>query len=259
MRLASIDDLRQVYRPPGRGPVDKVIHRLDPHCVDFLANSPFFVLSTANVDGVCDGSPKGGPAGFVQVLDDGRLAWADFSGNNRLDSFQNLVLNDSVALLFLIPGLDETLRVNGTAELVTDPDLCQRFAVGVKTARVVVVVTVVEVYIHCAKALRRAPACGRLTPGSIVQTCRRRPASSRTTLASMLTSPPSRRPANAACRAPCGSLAAPTAWTYRQGRGGRRRPRHQRSVVPHSRFEPSGGEPIARRTRDPVTPPALLT
>ena len=156
MQLVSVEDLRAIYRPPGRGPVDKVIHHLDAHCVDFLAKSPFFVLSTANAEGVCDGSPKGGPPGFVQVLDSGRLGWADFSGNNRLDSFQNLVTNGSVALLFLIPGLDETLRINGEAELVTDPDLCQRFAIDGRPARVVVVVTVAEAYIHCAKALRRA-------------------------------------------------------------------------------------------------------
>ena len=156
MRLESVDDLRTIYRPPARGPIDKVIHRLDAHCVDFLAKSPFFVLSTADADGVCDGSPKGGPPGFVQVLDEQRLGWADFAGNNRLDSFQNLVTNDGVALLFLIPGLDETLRVNGRAELVTDPELCARFAIDGKPARVVVVVTVAEAYIHCAKALRRA-------------------------------------------------------------------------------------------------------
>lgn len=156
MRLASVEQLRTVYRPPGRGPVDKVIDHLDGHCVDFLAKSPFFVLSSANAQGVCDGSPKGGPPGFVQVLDDKRLAWADFSGNNRLDSFQNLLTNDGIALLFLIPGLDETLRVNGTAELVDDADLCGRLAIEGKRARVTVVVTVEEVYLHCAKALRRA-------------------------------------------------------------------------------------------------------
>jgi PPOX class probable FMN-dependent enzyme len=156
MRLGTVQDLRSVYRQPGRGPIDKVIHRLDHHCADFLSKSPFFVLSTANADGVCDGSPKGGPPGFVEVLDEQRLAWADYSGNNRLDSFENLVTNDSVALLFLIPGLDETLRVNGTAELVTEPALCERFTVGDKPARVVVVVTVTEAYVHCAKALRRA-------------------------------------------------------------------------------------------------------
>src|SRR6185295_18655706 len=99
-------------------PIGKVIHHLDPHCADFLAKSPFLLLSTASADGVCDGSPKGGPPGFARALDENRLAWADFSGNNRLDSFQNLVANDSVAVLFLIPGLDETLRVNGRAELV---------------------------------------------------------------------------------------------------------------------------------------------
>jgi PPOX class probable FMN-dependent enzyme len=156
MRLESVADLRSVYRMPGKGPVDKVVQALDHHCVDFLAKSPFFVLSTADADGVCDGSPKGGPPGFVEALDEHRLAWGDYSGNNRLDSFQNLVTNPGVALLFLIPGLDETLRVNGRAELVTDPDLCGRFGVGDKPARVVVVVTVAEAYIHCAKALRRA-------------------------------------------------------------------------------------------------------
>jgi hypothetical protein len=107
MQLTSVEDLRGIYRPPARGPVEKVIHQLDAHCVDFLAKSPFFVLSSADADGVCDGSPKGGPPGFVQVLDAHRLGWADFAGNNRLDSFQNLVANDSVALLFMIPGLDE--------------------------------------------------------------------------------------------------------------------------------------------------------
>jgi len=156
MQLTSAEDLRTIYRPPGRVPVDKVIHHLDAHCVEFVAKSPFFVLSTASAEGICDGSPKGGPPGFVQVLDDQRLGWADFSGNNRLDSFENVVDNDSVALLLMIPGLDETLRVNGRAELVTDPDLCQRFAVDGKPARVVVVVTVAEAYVHCAKALRRA-------------------------------------------------------------------------------------------------------
>ena len=156
MPLASVADLREHYRPPGTNPIKKVIHRLDAHCADFIAKSPFFVLSTADADGVCDGSPKGGPPGFVQVLDERGLAWADLSGNNRLDSFQNLVTNDHVALLFLIPGLDETLRVNGAAELVTDPELGRRVAVDGKPAQVTVVVTVAEAYVHCAKALRRA-------------------------------------------------------------------------------------------------------
>jgi uncharacterized protein len=161
--LTSGDDLRSIYRSPGRGALDKVIGHLDRHCEEFLAKSPFFVLSTASANGVCDGSPKGGPAGFARVIDEHRLGWADLSGNNRLDSFQNLVTNDSVALLFMIPGLDETLRVNGRAELIVDPRLSEMFAIDGKPARVVVVVTVAEAYIHCAKALRRAGLWSRDT------------------------------------------------------------------------------------------------
>lgn len=156
MSLSSVDDLREIYRPASGGAVDKVIGELDEHCRRFLSESPMFVLSTADADGVCDGSPKGGQPGFVEMLDEHHVAWADFSGNNRLDSFENIVANASVALLFLIPGLNETLRINGTAELRTDDDLLERFAIDGKAAKVVVVVTVREAYVHCAKALRRA-------------------------------------------------------------------------------------------------------
>lgn len=156
MRLRSADDLRTVYRPPRGAPVDKVIDHLDRHCVEWLARSPFFVLATADADGVCDASPRGGPPGFVKVVDERHVAWADLSGNNRLDSFGNVVDNDHVAMLVMIPGLDETLRINGRAELVTDAETCDLVAVDGRTPRVAVVVTVTEAYLHCAKALRRA-------------------------------------------------------------------------------------------------------
>jgi len=156
MALTSKDDLRTIYRPARGGPVDKVIHELDSHCVDFLKQSPFMVLSTADSQGRTDGSPKGGEPGFAQVIDAGRVGWADSSGNNRLDSFENIVDNNQVAMLFMIPGLDETLRINGTAELSTDAALCARFAFKDRPAKVVVVVSVVEAYLHCAKAYRRA-------------------------------------------------------------------------------------------------------
>lgn len=156
MAIDSIDSLREIYRPPSAGPIDKVINQLDDHCRDFLAKSPFMVLSTANADGVCDGSPKGGHPGFIEMLDEHRVAWADYSGNNRLDSFENVVANPSVALLCLIPGLSETLRINGTAELSTDAELRERFAIDGRQAKVVVVVTVHEAYVHCAKAFRRS-------------------------------------------------------------------------------------------------------
>ena len=117
MALTSRDDLRTIYREAKGGAVDKVIHELDHHCVNFLAKSPFMVLSTADENGVVDGSPKGGEPGFARVLADGRVGWADSSGNNRLDSFENVVINPSVAMLFMIPSLNETLRINGTARL----------------------------------------------------------------------------------------------------------------------------------------------
>jgi len=156
MTLESVDDLRQIYRPAAGGAVAKVIDTLDDHCRDFLTKSPMFVLSTANADGVCDGSPKGGAPGFVEMLDGHRVAWADYSGNNRLDSFENIVDNDRVALLFLIPGLNETLRINGRASLSTDEELREHFAVDGRPAKVVAVVEVEEAYVHCAKALRRS-------------------------------------------------------------------------------------------------------
>lgn len=156
MELTSHDELRTVYRMPRGGPVDKVITELDDHCAEFLAKSPFMVLSTADEDGKVDGSPKGGEPGFAQILDDGRVAWADSSGNNRLDSFENMMVNPHVALLFMIPGLNETLRINGTAGLTTDPELCAQVTLGGKPAKVVATVTPHEAYIHCAKAFRRA-------------------------------------------------------------------------------------------------------
>lgn len=156
MTIESVDGLREIYRPPSGAAVAKVIGALDDHCRDFLAKSPFFVLSSAAADGRCDGSPKGGAPGFVEVLDEHRIAWADYSGNNRLDSFENIVANEHVALLFLIPGLSETLRINGSAELSTDVELRERFAVDGRKASVVAVVTVEAAYVHCAKALRRS-------------------------------------------------------------------------------------------------------
>jgi PPOX class probable FMN-dependent enzyme len=156
MTIDTTDSLREVYRPASGGAVAKVISVLDDHCRDFLAKSPFFVLSTADSEGVCDGSPKGGAPGFVEMLDEHRVAWADYSGNNRLDSFENIVDNAGVALLFLIPGLSETLRINGNAELSTDAELLERFAVDGRAAKVVVVVNATEAYVHCAKALRRS-------------------------------------------------------------------------------------------------------
>ena len=151
----SVEELRQLYRFPSQGAVNKVIDRLDEHCRTFIEHSPFLVLATAAVDGRCDVSPKGGPPGFVQFVDDHHLAWGDLAGNNRLDSMQNLLSNAGAAILFMIPGLDETLRINGEARISTAPNLRERCRIESKEPHVVVTVEVVEAYIHCAKALRR--------------------------------------------------------------------------------------------------------
>jgi PPOX class probable FMN-dependent enzyme len=160
--LRSVDDLRTLYADPGARGQAKVIHALDDNCRAFLALCPFFVLATSDAAGRCDASPRGGGPGFLHVLDDHHVAWADLSGNNRLDSFQNVVANSSVGLLCMIPGMDETLRINGAASLSTSPDLCAAVAIDEgRPAKVAVVVAVEEAYIHCAKAFRRG---GMWTP-----------------------------------------------------------------------------------------------
>ena len=140
------DELRSQFRRPNKTVTDKQLPRLDAHCRDFIAHAPFVVLSTADAEGRCDASPRGGPPGFVRVLDDGRLSLPDLSGNNRLDSFGNIVDNPWVGMLFLVPGVGETLRVNGRATVERSDD----------DGTVSVVVDVTEAYIHCAKAFRRS-------------------------------------------------------------------------------------------------------
>ena len=154
--ITTVEGLREVYRPPSRPAVAKEIDHLDHNCRAFIAHSPFMVLSTADADGRCDASPKGGPPGFVRVLDEHRVGIPDLRGNNRLDSMQNIVANAGVALLFCIPGLDETLRVNGRAAITTEAEVLDACRVGDVRPRVVLEVTVDQAYIHCGKALRRA-------------------------------------------------------------------------------------------------------
>ena len=149
-------DLRLVYGPPGQPALKKQLASLDVHCRSFIAHSPFVLVSTADADGRCDVSPKGGPPGFVAVLDDTRLALGDLSGNNRLDSLENITRNDGIGLLFLVPGIGETLRVNGRATVTTDPAVLEAAALDGRLPKVAIVIEVEEAYIHCAKALRRS-------------------------------------------------------------------------------------------------------
>jgi PPOX class probable FMN-dependent enzyme len=153
--ITSTEQLRQRYRPPSRIVANKAVDHLDGGAADLIAKSPFFVLATASGGGT-DASPRGGPPGFVAVLDSRRLAFGDLSGNNRLDSLANLVSEPQVGLLFLVPGLDETLRVNGRATVTTDPEVLSACTIDGRRPKVAVGVDVVECFVHCAKAFRRS-------------------------------------------------------------------------------------------------------
>jgi len=154
--IASREQLRQVYKPALDGALKKVLPKLDKHCLDFIARCPFFVLSTSGADGSLDASPKGGEPGFLHVEDAGTLMMPDWPGNNRLDSLENVLDNPHVGMMLLVPGVDETLRVNGKAYISVAPDLLAKFAIEGKLPLSVLVISVEEAYLHCARALWRS-------------------------------------------------------------------------------------------------------
>jgi PPOX class probable FMN-dependent enzyme len=154
--VSSLDELRTSYPPPSARAIAKQIPSLDSHCRALIAVAPFVLVGTSTAAGDCDVSPKGGPPGFVRVLDDHRLAWADQPGNRRVDSMRNLLENPRIGLLFLIPGMDETLRVNGRAWPTRDPDVLGAVAIDGQRPPLAIGVHVEEAFIHCAKAFRRA-------------------------------------------------------------------------------------------------------
>lgn len=152
----SADELRALYGPPSELAARKSLARLDEHCRHFIERSPFVCLSTAAADGSADISPRGDAPGFVRVLDDQTLFLPDRLGNNRIDSLRNLLVNPHIGLLFLIPGIDETLRVNGVARVVLRSELLEQSAVNGKTPRSGILVEVREAFLQCAKALKRS-------------------------------------------------------------------------------------------------------
>ncbi len=154
--VTSVEQLRDVYPPPAERSVLKEIDHLDYHCREFISLSPFLLISSSNSDGACDVSPKGGPAGFVTVLDDHRLLIPDATGNRRLDSLHNMLENPQVGLLFLVPGLGEVLRVNGGVELTRDPELLDGLQTGGRPPKLALIVTAEQAYLHCAKSIIRS-------------------------------------------------------------------------------------------------------
>jgi uncharacterized protein len=158
-RPATIDSeagLRGLYQQPMELALLKQLDRLDDHCRNFLAHSPFVVIGSTRQGRGTDVSPRGDAPGFARVLDTHTIAIPDRPGNNRLDTMSNLLADAEVGLLFFIPGIDETLRINGRAQLSRNPTLLAAAAVNGRQPRLVILVTVREAFLHCGKALKRS-------------------------------------------------------------------------------------------------------
>ncbi|MCA8879017.1 MAG: pyridoxamine 5'-phosphate oxidase family protein [Rhodobacteraceae bacterium] len=153
--VTSEAELAEVIGTPPPAVVNKVIDCLDELCCAFIARAPFCLIATSGADGHIDVSPKGDPAGFVQVLDPGRLAIPDRPGNRRIDTFHNLLRNPQIGILFLIPGKNETLRIRGEARIVRDAALLQGMAVNGRVPALALVVHVREAFFHCPKCMIR--------------------------------------------------------------------------------------------------------
>jgi uncharacterized protein len=154
--ITTREGLRQHYRQPGDGAVRKELRLLDHHACSFIGRSPFVLIGSSDGAGNADVTPKGDMPGFVAVLDERTLAIPDRPGNNRLDTWENIVANPAIGLLFLIPGMNETLRVNGDARITADAALRDRLAVDGKPPMTVLIVSVKACYMHCAKAFMRS-------------------------------------------------------------------------------------------------------
>lgn len=153
--ITTLDELAAVYGQPGETSTVKEVDHITPHYRSFIERSPFMTLATSGPEGL-DCSPRGDVPGFVRVHDRKTLMMPDRRGNNRVDSLRNIVCDPRVGMLFMVPGVGNTLRVNGRAHLTTDIDLLQSFAINGQAPRSVVVVTVEAVYFQCARAIVRS-------------------------------------------------------------------------------------------------------
>ena len=152
--VRTLAELEALYGPVEGRSRDKEISYIHPHYAAFIRAAPLCVLATAGPEGL-DASPRGDPAGFVEIADARTLLIPDRRGNNRIDSLRNIIADPRVALLFLIPGIGETLRVNGRATISVAPDLLERFEIGGKAPRSVLVIAVESVFFQCSRALVR--------------------------------------------------------------------------------------------------------
>ena len=156
MNIDTVERLRALYPAPSERAVKKQLSSLDEHCRKFIALSPFVVVASAGVTRAMDASPRGGAPGFVKVLDERTLLIPDAPGNNRLDTLENIIGTGRVGLFFMIPGIDETLRINGAARLSCFEEQIEAFSGEKRRPKLVIEVTVGEAYLHCAKAFMRS-------------------------------------------------------------------------------------------------------
>lgn len=167
--VTSLEALASIYKTPADGVLRKVTDYISEPGRAFIAASPFIILATATEDGI-DCSPKGDAPGFVQLSDDRTLLIPDRPGNNRIDGMKNIIANPRVGIIFLVPGVNETFRVNGKAHISVAPALLSRFLVQGKPPRAVLVIKVDEAFAHCPKALVRSnlwQASGRGRPAGV--------------------------------------------------------------------------------------------
>ena len=237
--LTDLGALRALYPPPGERAVRKQLASLDVHCRRFIGLSPFLVISSVGAAGRLDASPRGGEAGFVKVVDEQTLLIPDSPGNNRLDTLGNIIETGRAGLLFMIPGVDETLRINGVAQVSSAPELLALAREKKRLPKLVIRLEVQEAYLHCAKALMRSrlwapesriersvlPSMGRMIhdQGGIAEA----PESQEAMVARYRNDPSARQPSvRPRCCAPSSARSRPPAASHP--------PRHRRSPKPRA-------------------------
>ncbi|NDI34096.1 MSMEG_1061 family FMN-dependent PPOX-type flavoprotein [Chengkuizengella sediminis] len=154
--VTTEEEIREMLGYPSERAIKKVISKLDSHCRHYLSLSPFALLSSSNANGICDVSPRGDAPGFVHIIDDKHIIIPERQGNKRIDSITNILSNPHVGLIFLIPGLKETLRINGKACVIKDQEILQQMAVNERVPLLGIGIQIEECFVQCAKALIRS-------------------------------------------------------------------------------------------------------
>jgi PPOX class probable FMN-dependent enzyme len=154
--ISTEEELREIMGHPTEIVTRKTINYIDEHCRNFIEKSPFITIATSDLNRNFDVSPKGDPAGFVKVLNDKMLAIPDWPGNRKADTLTNIIQNPNIGLIFLIPGIKETLRVNGEAQIVTDKRVLELLSCNDKLPSFAIIVNVKEAFMHCAKCIIRS-------------------------------------------------------------------------------------------------------